>query len=81
MRILDRFLRRGVRAASFAEGRGSPVAVNMVWLLAHTTVVAKSAEEAPVTRTWRRPRETSAPAQPVSVPISRAPASRPIAWA
>jgi putative zinc finger protein len=64
-----------------ARAGGSPVAVNMVWLLAHTTVVAKSAEEAPVTRTWRRPRETSAPAQPVSVPISRAPASRPIAWA
>jgi hypothetical protein len=64
-----------------ARAGGSPVAVNMVWLLAHTTVVAKTAEDVPVTRSWRRPRETSAPARPVAVPISRAPAARPLAWA
>jgi hypothetical protein len=63
-----------------ARAGGSPVAVNMVWLLAHTTVVAKG-EDLPVIRNWRRTRETAAPVRPVPVPVSRIPASRATALA
>jgi hypothetical protein len=57
-----------------ARAGGAPVAVNVVWMLAHTTVFGK--EDAEVVRlapAWRRVRETrTPPAPPPSVPISSA---------
>jgi hypothetical protein len=51
---------------------GSPVAVNVVWLLAHTTVVGKEgAEVVRLAPAWRRPREThTPPPRPPSVPVT-----------
>lgn len=57
-----------------ARAGGSPVAVNMVWLLAHTTVVAKSEADVPGLRSWSRPRESPPPVR-APVPVSRVPAS------
>ncbi len=55
-----------------ARAGGEAVAVNVVWMLAHTTVFGK--EDAEVVRlapTWRRVREAHAPAPPPpSVPVS-----------
>jgi len=55
-----------------ARAGGAPVAVNVVWMLAHTTVFGK--EDAEVIRlapTWRRVREAHVPAPPPpSVPVS-----------
>jgi hypothetical protein len=57
-----------------ARAGGAPVAVNVVWMLAHTTVFGK--EDAEVVRlapAWRRVRETrTPPAPPPSVPVSSA---------
>jgi hypothetical protein len=57
-----------------ARAGGAPVAVNVVWMLAHTTVFGK--EDAEVVRlapAWRRARETrTPPAPPPSVPVSSA---------
>ena len=57
-----------------ARAGGTPVAVNVVWMLAHTTVFGKEgAEVVGLAPTWRRVRETRAPAPPPpSVPISSA---------
>jgi hypothetical protein len=56
-----------------ARAGGAPVAVNVVWMLAHTTVFGK--EDAEVVRlapAWRPVRETHAPPPaPPSVPVSR----------
>jgi hypothetical protein len=55
-----------------ARAGGAPVAVNVVWMLAHTTVFGK--EDAEVVRlapAWRPVRETHAPPPaPPSVPVS-----------
>jgi hypothetical protein len=48
------------------------VAVNVVWLLAHTTVVGKEGTEVVrLAPAWRRPREAhTPPPQPPSVPVT-----------
>lgn len=57
-----------------ARAGGTPVAVNVIWLMAHTTVIGKDALEAPVvTRPARRPHPPRAAPQvsPAAAPISR----------
>ena len=58
-----------------ARAGGAPVAVNVVWMLAHTTVFGKEgAEVVRLAPAWRRVRETHAPAPPPpSVPVSTGP--------
>jgi Putative zinc-finger len=55
-----------------ARAGGAPVAVNVVWLLAHTTVVGKEGTEVVrLAPAWRRPREAhTPPPQPPSVPVT-----------
>jgi hypothetical protein len=55
-----------------ARAGGTPVAVNVVWMVAHTTVFGKQdAEVIRLAPAWRRVRETSAPPPPPrGVPIS-----------
>jgi hypothetical protein len=55
-----------------ARAGGTPVAVNVVWMVAHTTVFGKQdAEVVRLSPAWRRVRGTHAPAPPPpSVPIS-----------
>ena len=55
-----------------ARAGGAPVAVNVVWLLAHTTVVGKEGTEVVrLAPAWRRPREThTPPRRPPSVPVT-----------
>jgi hypothetical protein len=57
-----------------ARAGGEAVAVNVVWMLAHTTVFGKDgAEVVRLEPAWRRVRETHAPAPPPpSVPVSSA---------
>jgi hypothetical protein len=63
-----------------ARAGGAPVAVNVVWMLAHTTVFGK--EDAEVIRlapSWRPARDTRVPAPPPpSVPISSAEPEAPV---
>jgi hypothetical protein len=58
-----------------ARAGGAPVAVNVVWMLAHTTVFGKEgAEVVRLAPAWRRVRETHAPAPPPpSIPVSTGP--------
>ncbi|HXE80274.1 MAG TPA: hypothetical protein VNK41_05965, partial [Vicinamibacterales bacterium] len=57
-----------------ARAGGSPVAVNVIWLMAHTTVVGKHeadlATAAPRVRRTR-PQPPAAPAPPVEEPVGR----------
>jgi hypothetical protein len=55
-----------------ARAGGTPVAVNVVWMVAHTTVFGKQdAEVVRLAPAWRRVRDAHAPATPrPSVPIS-----------
>jgi anti-sigma factor RsiW len=64
-----------------ARAGGAPVAVNVIWLMAHTTVVGKETLDTPGVRPARR---LQAPApvrrvQPPAAPISQAPASQTVA--
>jgi hypothetical protein len=60
---------------------GSPVAVNVIWLMAHTTVVGKETLASPAVRRVRR-LQVPTPVAPVATPaepVSQVPASMTIA--
>jgi hypothetical protein len=64
-----------------ARAGGAPVAVNVIWLMAHTTVVGKETLDAPGARPVRR-LQAPPPVRPVTPapdPVSQAPASDAIA--
>ena len=65
-----------------ARAGGAPVAVNVIWLMAHTTVVGKETLDTPGVRPARRlqaPTRVVRPVAPPMEPVSQAPASETVA--